>query len=152
MNHEGTKTTKAQEVWEIEEPGVLTRAAKARADDLSGEIIASAIEVHRLLGPGLLESAYETCLAKELEIRGVEHNRQVMLPLIYKGVELQAPYRVDLLVESLVIVELKSVEAIEPIHEAQLLTYLRLSRRWMGLLINFNTDVVRHGLRRMLNG
>ena len=132
--------------------GYRSREAKARADAVSGQVIAAAIEVHRLLGPGLLESVYEICLARELALRGVECDRQVPLPITYKGVQLEASHRVDLLVEGLVVVELKSVETLERIHDSQLLTYLRLSGRWLGLLVNFNTDRLKHGLRRMLNG
>lgn len=126
--------------------------ANARADQLSNSIIGAAIEVHRALGPGLLESAYEECLAYELRLRGLGFARQIPLPVSYKGVKLDCGYRLDLLVEDLVIVELKTVEALEPIHEAQLLTYLRLRRLWLGLLINFNTPVLKRGLKRLVNG
>jgi len=123
-----------------------------RADQLSNGIIGAAIEVHRALGPGLLESAYEECLAHELRLRGIGFERQVPLPVIYKGVRLDCGYRLDLLVEDLVIVELKAVDALMPIHEAQLLTYLRMRGRWLGLLINFNTPALKHGLKRLVNG
>lgn len=152
MHHEDTTTTKVHEGRQWESKGYLGQPSKARADALSGEIIAAAIEVHRLLGPGLLEPVYEVCLSHELTLRGLEHQRQVSVPVSYKGVELGASHRVDLLVEDLVIVELKSVERLEPIHDSQLLTYLRLSGRWLGLVVNFNSDRIKHGVRRTLNG
>lgn len=123
-----------------------------RADQLSNIIIGAAIEVHRALGPGLLESAYEECLAYELRLRGVVFERQVPLPVVYKGIKLECGYRLDVLVEQLVIVELKTVDVIEPIHDAQLLTYLRMRGLWLGLLINFNTPVLKRGLKRLVNG
>ena len=129
-----------------------TPAAKARADALSGEIIGAAIEVHRQLGPGLLESTYRACLVEELRLRGIAHRQELALPIKYRGLRLEAGYRLDLLVEDLVILELKSVQRLEPIHQAQLLTYLRMSGRWLGLLFNFNTDRLKKGLRRLVNG
>ena len=125
---------------------------RARADQHSKEIIGAAIEVHRALGPGLLESAYEACLGHELSLRGVAYTRQVALTVRYKGVQLDCGYRLDLLVDELVIVELKAVEALEPIHEAQLLTYLRLKGLWLGLLINFNVPALKQGIKRLVNG
>lgn len=119
-------------------------------DELSGLTIRCAIEVHRVLGPGLLESAYERCLAHELALAGLRHQTQHSLPVEYKGVHLDCGYRIDVLVEESLIVELKAVEALEPIHEAQLLTYLRLSGKHVGLLINFHVPVLRQGLRRMV--
>jgi GxxExxY protein len=151
MNHEGTKTTKLHEVTRLAEILYHSEEAKKRADQLSDQIIGAAIEVHRALGPGLLESAYEACLSMELALRGVRCRRQVPLPLHYKGAPLDVSYRVDVLVEDMVIVELKSVENLQPIHESQLLTYLRLSNRWLGLLVNFNADLLKRGLRRLLN-
>jgi GxxExxY protein len=119
--------------------------------EITGSIIAAAIEVHRELGPGLLESAYHSCLCRELALRGVAFQTEVELPVDYKGTHLDCGYRIDLLVENKVAVELKSVEKILPIHQAQLLTYLRLSRMRVGLLINFNVRVLRDGvLRRIL--
>jgi len=125
---------------------------KDRANALSRQIIAAAIEVHRNLGPGLIESVYETCLCYELSLRGVAFDRQVPMPVEYKGLMLDAGYRLDILVDGLVIVELKVAERIEPIHEAQLLTYLKLTHLWLGLLINFNVPVLKNGLRRLVNG
>jgi GxxExxY protein len=118
--------------------------------ELSGKIIAAAIEVHREIGPGLLESAYEECLSRELAERGIHFERQRELPVVYKGQAVACAYRVDLIVEGEVIVELKSVESILAVHEAQLLTYLRMSGLKLGLLINFNVPVLRDGLRRLV--
>jgi GxxExxY protein len=129
-----------------------TPAANAQADALSGEVIGAAIEVHGHLGPGLLESTYRACLVEELRLRGIAHRQEVALPVNYRGLLLETGYRLDLLVEDLVILELKSVERLEPIHQAQLLTYLRVSGRWLGLLLNFNTDRLKNGLRRLVNG
>jgi GxxExxY protein len=120
-------------------------------DALTGAIIGAAIEVHRCLGPGLLESTYEECLSYELDQRGLHVERQLVLPVHYKGLELSAGYRIDLLVNNQVIVELKSVQKIEPIHEAQLLTYLKLAKNRYGLLLNFNVPVMKQGIRRFLN-
>jgi GxxExxY protein len=123
-----------------------------RANELSRQVIGAAIEVHRCLGPGLLESAYQTCLCRELSVRGIAFEKQVPVPISYKGVEIDAAYRIDILVEGLVVVELKAVECIEPIHEAQLMTYLRLTDRWLGLLLNFNVTVLKNGIKRLVNG
>jgi GxxExxY protein len=114
-------------------------------------IIGAAIEVHRELGPGLLESAYEECFCHELHLRGLNFQRQVELPVAYKGLKLDCGYRLDVVVEDAVIVELKSIEQVSPIHQAQLLTYLRLSGKKVGLLINFNVAVLKNGIvRRVL--
>ena len=125
---------------------------EARSNELSRVIIGAAIEVHRHLGPGLLESAYQACLKRELELREVPHQTQVPLPLDYKGIHLDDTYRLDFIVGGLVVVELKSVEAIHPVFEAQLLTYLRLTNLWLGLLINFNVAVLKDGIRRKVFG
>lgn len=115
-------------------------------------IIGSAIEVHRNLGPGLLESAYRECLRYELLQRGYEALQEVPLPLIYKGVKLDCGYRLDLLVNDAVIVEVKSVESLAPIHEAQLLSYLKISGGKIGLLLNFNVKMLKHGgIKRLAN-
>ena len=119
-------------------------------DPITHEIIGAAIEVHRLLGPGLLESAYEECLAYELAVRKFECRRQVPIPVVYKGVKLECGYRIDILVAGSIVLELKSIEAIAPVHEATLLTYLRLSGNTLGLLINFNVTVLRDGIRRFV--
>lgn len=111
-------------------------------------IIGSAIDVHKVLGPGLLESAYEECLCYELSLQGLKVSRQVSLPVIYKEVSLDAGYRLDLMVEDKVIVELKTVDKLMPIHDAQLLTYMKLINCTVGLLINFNVAVLKQGIRR----
>jgi GxxExxY protein len=115
---------------------------------ITDAILAGVVEVHKLLGPGLLESVYEECLCHELSLRGLAYRRQVDLPITYKGATLASGYRVDILVEDVIIVELKSIEALLPIHEAQLLTYLRLSGIRVGLLINFNVTAVKEGIMR----
>ena len=115
---------------------------------LTKEIISAAIEVHRASGPGLLESAYEECLCRELNLRGIPFERQVPLPVEFKGVRLECGYRLDLLVDKRVVVEIKTVESLLPIHEAQLLTYLKLGTWKVGLLINFNVSVLKNGIRR----
>jgi GxxExxY protein len=125
---------------------------KEEINKLSGIILDSAIEVHRNLGPGLLESVYEVCLCKVLDSRGINFKRQVSLPVVYKGEELNADFRIDILVENEIIIELKAVETMIPVYEAQLLTYLKLSNRRLGLLINFNVPKLIDGYKRMLNG
>ena len=118
-------------------------------EELTRQIYGAAIEVHRNLGPGLLESAYEECLCYELAQQGLPFARQVPLPVRYKDVKLDCGYRIDLLVDDLVIVELKAIESLSPIHEAQLLTYLRLANRRVGLILNFNVaTLVRGGVMR----
>lgn len=121
------------------------------AEHVTDAIIGGAIAVHRALGPGLLESAYEACLVFELMDRGLEVWRQLPLPVVYRGVEIDCGYRVDLLVEGSVVVELKAVERLLPLHEAQLLTYLRLSGHHVGLLLNFNVPVMTQGIRRLVH-
>jgi GxxExxY protein len=118
--------------------------------EISRSVIASAIEVHRALGPGLLESAYLACLCRELALRQLNFRTEVALPIEYKGVRLDCGYRMDLVVENKVAVELKSVDRILPIHQAQLLTYLHLSKMRVGLLINFNVRVLRDGIIRRI--
>lgn len=118
--------------------------------ELTEKIIASAIEVHRHLGPGLLESTYEQCLCHELHLREVPFERQKALPLEYKGIKLDCGYRMDLIVDNKVVVELKCVGKILPVHEAQMLTYLKLSNIKVGLIINFYTDVLKNGIKRLV--
>ena len=118
---------------------------------ITGSIIGAAIQVHRELGPGLLESAYEACLAYELGQQGIKIELQKPLPIVYHEVKLDCGYRIDLLVEDTVIVELKAVERVLPIHQAQLLSYLKLSNCQVGLLINFNVRVLKQGIVRMVN-
>ena len=134
MNHKGTKNTKERSNW------------------LSRKIIESAIEVHRNLGPGLLEIAYEHALCHELSMRKIPFERQKKLPVVYKEINLDCNFRIDILVDNLVILELKSVERIEPLFETQLLTYLKLSDLWLGMLLNFNVSVMRNGIRRIVYG
>lgn len=119
-------------------------------EELTEKVIGCAIEVHRVLGPGLLESTYEQCLARELSLQEIEFRLQVPLPVEYKGVRLDCGYRVDVLVANRVIVELKSVDKILGIHQAQLLTYLKLSGMSTGLLINFNVDQLKQGIKRLV--
>jgi GxxExxY protein len=121
-----------------------------RERELTEAIIGAAIEVHRALGPGLLESAYEQCLCHELSLRNISFRRQVELPVQYKAVSLDCGYRIDLLVEERVVVELKSIEKLLPIHEAQVMTYLKLSGHSVGLLINFQVPVLKDGLKRIV--
>jgi len=117
-------------------------------NELTHAIIGAAIEVHKLLGPGLLESAYEECLAREFSLRGIPFERQKPVPVVYKDVKLECGYRMDFLVGGQIVVELKAVEAFAPVHEAIMLTYLRLSGCRLGLLINFNVPILKDGIRR----
>ena len=121
-------------------------------NSISDKIIGAAIEVHKELGPGLLESVYEACLYHELKKQGVSVDCQVDLPIIYKGEITNKTYRIDMLVENCVIVELKSVDTVNPIHEAQLLTYMKLLNINLGLLINFNVDILKKGIKRRILG
>lgn len=124
----------------------------ARVNQVSGIVVNAAIRVHSVLGPGLLESAYQVCLEQELRKRGLIVEAQLGLPVVYEGEKLDLGYRIDLLVEDLVIVEIKCVEAIHPVHEAQLLSYLRLSGKNVGLLINFYVARMKDGIKRMVDG
>ena len=117
----------------------------------SSKIIGAAIEVHKTLGPGLLESSYEECLCYELGLRGILFERQKSLPIVYKDKHLESGYRIDVVVENSILLELKAVEKIEPIHKAQILTYLKLSNIQLGLLLNFNVPVMKEGLIRVVN-
>ncbi|MDA8104995.1 MAG: GxxExxY protein [Nitrospiraceae bacterium] len=119
--------------------------------ELTEKIIGCAIEVHRQLGPGLLESAYEECLCHELTLRGVLFERQRPLPVEYKGIKLDCGYRMDIVVNNRVVLELKCVDKISAVHEAQLSTYLRLSNIRTGLIINFYTDILKHGIKRLVS-
>jgi GxxExxY protein len=140
LNHRGTEAQRKINLVEIVRD----------KDPLTKIVIGSAIEVHRHLGPGLLESVYEECLCHELSLLGIEFKRQVQLPLEYKGVPLECGFRLDILIPEKLIIELKTVEKILPIHEAQLLTYLKLASIPTGLLINFNIPVLKDGIRRMV--
>lgn len=124
---------------------------RERSNLLTEKIIGCAIEVHKRLGPGLLESAYEECLCYELSQLNIRFERQVPLPLTYKDVKLDCGYKIDLVVEDLVILELKTVERFHPIHEAQLLSYLKLDEKKVGLLINFHVPVLKDGIKRVVN-
>ena len=125
---------------------------RERLNGITEKIIGAAIHVHRVLGSGLLESAYEACLAFELAKRGLKVEQQKPLPLIYEGVKLDCGYRIDLLVEGLIVVEVKSVDSVVPIHEAQVMSYLKLSGCKLALLINFNVGMLKDGIRRFVNG
>ncbi len=118
---------------------------------ITEKIIGCSIEVHRNLGPGLLESAYEKCLCYELTQAGFEYKQQLPLPVIYKGINLECGYRMDVVVEDLVIVEIKAIERILPVHEAQLLSYLKLYNKKVGLLMNFHVPMLKSGLKRIVN-
>ena len=120
-------------------------------NDLTGKVIGGAIEVHKTLGPGLLESAYEECLCREFRLRHLPFERQKNLPINYKGVRLDCGYRLDIVVANMLIVELKACDSLQPIHEAQLLTYLKLMRLKVGLLINFNVPLLRQGIKRIIH-
>ncbi|MFG0329443.1 MAG: GxxExxY protein [Phycisphaerales bacterium] len=128
----------------------MAESEQEARDPLTAEIIDAAIEVHRHLGPGLLESAYEECLAYELTVRDCKVQRQAPLPVVYKEIQLDLGYRMDLVVNRSVVVEIKTVQSIAPIHEAQLLTYLRLSGILTGLLLNFHSAILRDGIKRVV--
>ena len=120
-------------------------------NQLTGEVINAAIEVHKTLGPGLLESIYEECLCHELGLRRIPYERQKELPIEYKGVKLNCNYRLDIIVDNQLLLEIKACEALLPIHEAQLLTYLKLTGLRLGLLINFNVPMLKDGIKRLAN-
>lgn len=122
----------------------------AENDDLTSKIIGAAIEVHKKLGPGLLEKTYQECLCIELEDRGISYKREIYLPIRYNNREIKDAYRIDIIVESRVIIELKAVEKIDDIHKAKLLTYLKLTDKKIGLLINFNTNLLKNGIVRTI--
>jgi GxxExxY protein len=126
--------------------------SKSTYNNLGTLIIDAAMQVHRELGPGLLESVYEVCLIEELRNRGLEVQSQVRLPIIYRGKELNKEFVIDLLVENKIVIELKAVEELMPVHEVQLVTYLKLSGMKLGYLINFNVSLLKFGIRRRING
>jgi GxxExxY protein len=130
----------------------MRRFTEEDYNKITSQIIESAIEVHRELGPGLLESVYEVCLISAMKDRGLYVQNQVVLPVFYKGEELDKDFVIDVLVNDLVVVELKAIEVLLPIHEAQLVTYLKLSNKKLGLLINFNVPLLKEGIRRRING
>jgi GxxExxY protein len=129
-----------------------TKETKAFADRISFDIVGAAINVHRQLGPGLLESAYEACLCRELSLNGLAYERQVALPLHYRGLDVDCGYRLDLIIERSVVLEVKSVARVLPIHKAQVLTYLKLLNLHLGLIINFNVEMLRLGIYRIVMG
>mgnify|MGYP000959043995 CR=1 FL=1 len=124
---------------------------KERYNRLSGEILDAAITVHKEMGPGLLESVYELCLLKELQLRGINTENQAPVPLIYKGEQLNKDFRIDILVEKEIIIELKAVDFILPVHEAQIISYLKLTGKKLGFLINFNVPLLKEGFKRFVN-
>jgi GxxExxY protein len=132
-------------------PSTGAKLAKS-AHEISREVIGAAMKVHTALGPGLLESAYEACLLHELRKNGLKVESQIALPVVYDGLCLDLGYRIDLLVENSVVVELKACDAIHPVHEAQLLSYLKLSGKSLGLIINFHTVHLKDGIKRFVNG
>jgi GxxExxY protein len=120
-------------------------------NNLSAKILDASVFVHKEMGPGLLESVYEACLLKELDLRGIYADSQVYLPLFYRGEELNKDYRIDILVEKEIVLEIKAVEILLPIHEAQIISYLKLADKRLGFLINFNVPVLKNGFRRFVN-
>ena len=124
---------------------------KEKYNELSKEIIDASIIVHKEMGPGLLESVYEMCLMKELELRNIHAKNQVLLPLDYKGYELSKEFRIDILVENEIVIEIKSAEHMIPVYEAQIISYLKLSNKKLGFLINFNVPLLKDGFRRFVN-
>ena len=142
MNHEDGKTTK-EDKW--------IGSLDPKLESIAAAIVDAAITVHRELGPGLLESTYEVCLVHELTNRGLSVERQKSLPVMYRGAQIEAGYRLDLLVEGCVVLELKAVDELSKIHFAQLLTYLKLSGHRLGFLINFNAVPLKNGIRRLVN-
>ena len=123
-----------------------------RYNDLSQHVLDAAIRVHREMGPGLLEGIYEACMLKELELRQINAEAQVYLPLFYRGIELKKDFRIDILVEEKIVLELKAVDQILPVHEAQIISYLKLADKKLGFLINFNVPLLKNGFKRFVNG
>jgi GxxExxY protein len=140
-------TTKAQR---HEEQPRRVGAIPTRAEEVAAQVVDAAVKVHKTLGPGLLESVYEVCLCHELSIRGITFRKQLDLPICYEGIRLESGLRIDILVDECVVVELKTVEKLLPIHEAQLLTYLKLTNNRVGFLLNFNVPLMKDGMRRLV--
>jgi GxxExxY protein len=136
---------------ELEQPDWKRVRIPAEVERLATVVVDSAFAVHSVLGPGLLENAYEACLSHELHLRGVQHQVQLPVPLNYKGIRVEIGYRADMVVEEKLLLELKSVDALLPVHTAQVITYLRLKKFPLGLLINFNEVLIKHGIHRILN-
>jgi len=147
MNNKGTK----EQSFELEIPDWKRVCVPADVERLAAAVVDSAFAVHMELGPGLLESAYEACLSHELRLRGVKHQLQLPVPLNFKGVRAEVGYRADVVVEEKLLIELKAVDQLLPVHSAQVITYLRLKRFPLGLLINFNEVLIKHGIHRVLN-
>lgn len=124
---------------------------KEKLNNLSKEILAAAIAVHKEMGPGLLESVYELCLLKELQLRGIRAENQVLVPLFYKGEQLNKDFRIDIMVEKEIVIELKAVDLLLPVHDAQIISYLKLTNKKMGFLINFNVPLLKEGFNRFVN-
>lgn|SRR5690606_3260463 len=124
---------------------------KEKLNHLSKEILAAAIAVHKEMGPGLLESVYELCLLKELQLRGINAENQVLIPLFYKGEQLNKDFRIDILVEKEIVIELKAVDMLLPVHDAQIISYLKLTDKKLGFLINFNVPLLKDGFNRFVN-
>ena len=135
MNHQGTKTPR--------------KPIPSETDRVASQVVDAAYKIHSNLGPGLLETVYEACFVHELNRRGLKFERQVVLPVVYEGMRLDAGLRLDLIVENCVVVELKAVEQTQPVHAAQVLTYLKIAGKRLGLLINFNVPVIRDGIQRI---
>lgn len=147
MNNKGTK----EQSTEFEFPDWKRVRVSAEVERLAAIVVDSAFAVHIELGPGLLESAYEACLSHELQLRGVRHQLQLPVPLNYNGVRVEIGYRADVIVEEKLLLELKAVDQLMPVHTAQVITYLRLKKFPLGLLINFNEVLIKHGIHRILN-
>jgi len=147
MNNKGTK----KQSLEFEIPEWKRVHVPSDVERLATTVVDSAFAVHKELGPGLLESAYEACLSHELRLRGVKHQLQLPVPLNYKGIRIEIGYRADVVVEEKLLVELKAVDELLPIHTAQVVTYLRLKKFPLGLIINFNEVLIKHGIHRVLN-
>lgn len=124
---------------------------KEKLNHLSKEILAAAIAVHKEMGPGLLESVYELCLLKELQLRGINAENQVLIPLFYKGEQLNKDFRIDILVEKEIVIELKAVDMLLPVHDAQIISFLKLTDKKLGFLINFNVPLLKDGFNRFVN-
>lgn len=124
---------------------------KEKLNHLSKEILAAAIAVHKEMGPGLLESVYELCLLKELQLRGIKAENQILIPLFYKGEQLNKDFRIDILVENEIVIELKAVDMLLPVHDTQIISYLKLTNKKLGFLINFNVSLLKEGFNRFVN-
>jgi GxxExxY protein len=150
MNHEDSKTPSFLRKNARENEDKAYTAIPAEVEKMATSVVDSAFSVHKNMGAGLLESVYETCFCYELQKRGLKFERQVILPIFYDGVKLHETLRLDVLVENQVICEIKDVDEIAPIHQAQLLTYLKLAHKRLGFLINFNVPLIKHGIKRIV--